>query len=160
LKKTKQFQTKCQRNAAAKAKESHLANGTYPPKGFVIPKSAENRFKPGESNRDRNERKYGAKKAERMERARIEKAKATRNETIRKERIRINWGFEQKTNLRLTGGGTKRTSARYSLRKAGYIVERGDNEAFAPQEVRDRHPRLERWAQREGIRIYSDEVCE
>jgi DNA-binding MurR/RpiR family transcriptional regulator len=58
LKKTKQFQSKCQLNASEKAKESHIKNKTYPPKGYIIPKSVENRFKSGitpEKKRTRNE---------------------------------------------------------------------------------------------------------
>lgn len=37
----------CQRYTAKKAKQSHLKNGTYPPKGFIIPNSEKYRFKPG-----------------------------------------------------------------------------------------------------------------
>ena len=37
----------CQLHTAEKAKLSHLKNGTYPPKGFIIPGSEKYCFKPG-----------------------------------------------------------------------------------------------------------------
>lgn len=39
LTKTAQFIRKCQKEATEAAHASHLRNGTYPPKGFIIPKS-------------------------------------------------------------------------------------------------------------------------
>ena len=66
LKKSKQFITKCQENATAKAHESNLRNGTYPPKGYRIPNSEKGQFKKGEKPIDR----LGAKKeAERAAKA-------------------------------------------------------------------------------------------
>lgn len=50
LVKTPSFMKDCQRYTAQKAKESHLANGTYPPKGIVnenLKKGEAFRFKPG-----------------------------------------------------------------------------------------------------------------
>lgn len=50
LEKTPQFMRESQSFTARKAKESHLRNGTYPPKGVVnenLAKGAEHRFKPG-----------------------------------------------------------------------------------------------------------------
>lgn len=37
LRKTEQFMREAQLHAAKKAKESHLRNGTYPPKGWYSP---------------------------------------------------------------------------------------------------------------------------
>lgn len=48
LSKSRQFMQKCQANASEKAKESHLRNGTYPPKGYRVPGSENNCFKKGE----------------------------------------------------------------------------------------------------------------
>lgn len=48
--KTDQFVRECQQFTARKAKESHLKNGTYPPKGVVtanLAKGEKYRFKPG-----------------------------------------------------------------------------------------------------------------
>lgn len=53
LAKSRQFMRAAQRNAADRARESHLRNGTYPPKGFIIPRSEEFRFKPGETSAQR-----------------------------------------------------------------------------------------------------------
>ena len=47
LTKTAQFMKECQAHTAKKARESHLKNGTYNPKGFIIPGSEKFRFKPG-----------------------------------------------------------------------------------------------------------------
>lgn len=46
LNKSSEFMTQSQLYSARKACESHLRNGTYPPKGFIIPKSELYRFKP------------------------------------------------------------------------------------------------------------------
>ena len=37
LTKTKRFMRGCQRDTAARARESHIIHGTYPPKGYIIP---------------------------------------------------------------------------------------------------------------------------
>lgn len=47
VEKTALFMKECQAFTARKAKESHLKNGTYPPKGFIVPGSEKYRFKPG-----------------------------------------------------------------------------------------------------------------
>lgn len=47
LTKSSQFMADARAFAAKKAKESHLKNGTYPPKGFAIPNAEKYRFKPG-----------------------------------------------------------------------------------------------------------------
>lgn len=50
LDKSREFMMQTQRYTAMKAKESHLKNGTYPPKGVVHPNfagSEKYRFKPG-----------------------------------------------------------------------------------------------------------------
>lgn len=51
LVKTRQFQRKCQAHAAAMAKQSHLRNGTYPPKGYIIPGSSSTGSSPGTPRR-------------------------------------------------------------------------------------------------------------
>lgn len=50
LAKTPQFMRDCHLHAASKARESHIRNGTYPPKGFIVPGSEKYRFKPRHSN--------------------------------------------------------------------------------------------------------------
>ena len=51
LMKTARFMRECQAHMAGKARESHIRNGTYPPKGWYSPnlqKGERYRFKPGE----------------------------------------------------------------------------------------------------------------
>lgn len=51
LRKTEQFMREAQAHAVKRAKESHLRNGTYPPKGWYSPnlqKGQQYRFKPKE----------------------------------------------------------------------------------------------------------------
>lgn len=122
LGKSPQHLRKCQEHAARKARESHLANGTYPPKGYVIPGSENYRFRPGESNKDR----MPSKKLKEMYR----RIGEVRKETVRKERRRVLFGLDQKTNLRVVVVPRSKISLRHNLRKHGYEISRGSNEAF------------------------------
>lgn len=57
LEKTAEFMAYCQKYTAKKAKESHLANGTYPPKGIVnenLKKGEAFRFKPGHAGKNKS----------------------------------------------------------------------------------------------------------
>lgn len=45
LEKTEQFMREAQAHAAQRAHQSHLRNGTYPPKGYIIPNSEQYKFK-------------------------------------------------------------------------------------------------------------------
>lgn len=115
LKKTKQFQAKCQRNAADKARESHIINGTFPPKGYIIPGSEENRFKAGVTN----EQRLGARK----NRKRIEKSAESRRQTLREERARRVFGVPQRTRLRVLNRGHRFYHSVWYLRSRGYEVD-------------------------------------
>lgn len=115
LKKTKQFQAKCQRNAAAKARDSHIINGTFPPKGYIIPGSEENRFKAGVTN----EQRLGARK----NRKRIEKSAESRRQTLREERARRVFGVPQRTRLRVLNRGHRFHHSVWYLRSRGYEVD-------------------------------------
>ena len=130
LTKTRQFMHKCQAATTAAAKESHLRNGTYPPKGYRIPRSEEFCFKPGEKPVDRI--------GKRRERQRIRKMKETIAETRRVERARAVFGLERKTKLKLAGMGQPRHFAlqRYYLRQLGYIIARGSMDAYYTQETK------------------------
>lgn len=101
-------------------------------------------FKKGESIESR----YGKKRAKAI----YEKVRVSRNETIRKERIRINWGFEQKTGLKLTGAGRKAALSRYLLKKANYIVERGCTHIYY-DDLTERNITLENRARINGLKI-------
>lgn len=93
LKKTKQFMRKTQRATSDAAKASHLKNGTYPPKGYRIPRSEEYQFKKGETPVQRL--------GKRKEKARIAKCVESRKQTYKLEHARALFGLERKTKLRV-----------------------------------------------------------
>lgn len=119
LKKSRQFMKAKQEEATRKAKESHELNGTYPPKGYKIPRGEEFRLKKGIGMRDRMTRK--------QLREMREKRTASRNETIAKEKRRILYGFEQQTKMRLVQEPKSKTTLRHNMKRRGYEVERGGN---------------------------------
>lgn len=84
LTKSKQFMKKCQDAAITAANKANRQNG-WPPKGYVIPRSEEFRFKEGVSNVKR----LGAKR----EAERIAKSAESMRKTMKMERIRINFGL-------------------------------------------------------------------
>lgn len=124
LKKTPQFVQKCLAATTAAAKASHLRNGTYPPKGYRIPRSEEFQFKPGVTPLQRH--------GKRKEEQRIRKMKESMAATRKLERARALFGLERKTKLKLAGMGQPRhfTEQRHYLRKLGYIIERGSMVAY------------------------------
>lgn len=134
LKKSEQFMKKCRAEMAAKAKESHLKNGTYPPKGFKIPNSEVGQFKKGVTSIER----LGSKK----EAERIAKASAKRRETYKLEKARALFGLPRQTKLKVISRPKKQVWMRNYLRRRGYIVERGSNVAYYNSETR-RSPILE-----------------
>lgn len=115
LVKTKRFMRGCQRDTAARARESHIVNGTYPPKGYIIPGSERYRFKAGETSLQR----LGARK----ERRRVEKSAESRRQTWKEERARRCFGLPQQTKLRVRNYGRKMHVEAYYLRKHGYTVD-------------------------------------
>jgi len=115
LKKTRQFMRKTQRATADAAKASHLKHGTYPPKGYKIPRSEEYQFKKGETRLQRL--------GKRKEAARVKKAAQTLAATRKMERARALFGLEQKTRLRVKKQPLKKIQTRYYLRKRGYIID-------------------------------------
>lgn len=135
LKKSAQFMHKAQARAAELAKQSHVANGTYPPKGYRIPRSEEFCFKPGH------------KESERTKKARIEKSAESRRRTVKLERARILFGMEQQTRMKLIAGPRALCSLRGYLRKHGYEVPRGGHVAYYDENTR-RCPKIE--ARRRG----------
>ena len=134
LTKSRQHMRKTQRNAADKAKASHLRNGTYPPKGYIIPRSEEFRFRPGETPVQRLG-KAG-------ERRRVEKSAESRRKTFREERARKLFGLPQRTGLRVLREPRGKTLDRYYLKKRGYILDESELIAYWTPETR-RSPRLE-----------------
>lgn len=116
LKKTKQFQSKCQAEATEKARLANKRNN-WPPKGYIIPNKEKSCFKPGQTNLER----LGAKK----ERERIEKLTISLNKMRAAEKRRVLFGLPQKTKLKVVAAPHSKASYRYTLKKRGYLVERG-----------------------------------
>ena len=139
LKKTRQFMKKCQETTWKAAWESNHRNGTFPPKGFIIPRSEEFRFKPGH------------KESEAKKRKRLAKSVATRRQTIKEERARANWGFPQLTKLRVIRQPQLAVTIRHYLRKHGYIIPRGSMVVYYDENT-DRCPNIE--ARRMGDKHY------
>jgi hypothetical protein len=122
LKKSKQFQRKCQEEAMNAAHHSHRVNGTWPAKGFAIPRRELYQFKKGERLADR----VGE---ERAKEARA-KAAVTLNEIRRKEKIRARWGLPQRTRLRVVPVPREKIALRSYLKGRGYIIDEEQRIAF------------------------------
>ena len=128
LTKTKQFMRKVQKNTSERAKASHLINGTYPPKGYRIPRSEEFQFKKGVTNLQRLG-KAG-------ERKRVEKSAASRRKTFKVERARKLFGLPQQTKLRVMREPRGKTCHRWYLKKRGYIIDEKELIAYWTEDTR------------------------
>ena len=118
LKKSRQFMQKTQQNAANKANESHRRNGTYPPKGYIIPRSEEFRFRKGERPIDRIGKEREAE--------RIRKGVESRNELRKLEKARALYGLPRQTKLNVVKRPRSQTQLRYYLKRhCGAIAARG-----------------------------------
>lgn len=102
------------------------------------------RFKKGETSRQRL--------GDEREKERIRKSAATRRETLRKERMRVNWGLEQQTRLKI-GHNRKKSVMRHTLKKRGYIIPfRGASVAYHTDDT-NRSAVVECHAKEVGIEI-------
>lgn len=142
LTKSRQHMRKIQRNAADRAKESHLRNGTYPPKGYIIPRSEEFRFKAGVTPVERL--------GKRKERKRVERSAESRRKTFREEKARALFGVPRKTGLRVVREPRGKTRQRWYLRKRGYIIDEANLIAYWTDETRratilEKRPRRWYW---------------
>lgn len=115
LHKSRQFMARCQQEAAAAANRSNRINGTYPPKGYIIPRSEEYRFQPGVSIRQR----LGAKRFAEIRKRAAESWK----QTFKKEKARATFGLEQHTCLRVIRQPREKVALRHYLKRRGYIVD-------------------------------------
>lgn len=147
LTKTKRFMRRCQRDTAARARESHIMHGTYPPKGYIIPGSERHRFKAGETSLQR----LGARK----ERRRVARAAETRRQTLREERARRLFGVPQLTRLRVLNRGHRFYYSVWYLRSRGYEVDTRNLVAYYDDGTR-RCPVLERKGRNPGKGHYFD----
>lgn len=137
LKKTPQFMRKCQQAAAAAAKESHLRNNTYPPKGFVIPNRYS--FPKGVSNVE--------KLGKRKEADRIRKSTESREKTRKSERARATFGLPQRTKLRVIPIPVAKVKLRWYLKSRGYILDEIARVAYFDENTK-RGKRIEEKPQR------------
>lgn len=135
LTKTRHFMKKCQSDATAAAKASHLANGTYPPKGFIIPRCEEFRFQKGVTPRQRLGKKRDLE--------RIRKATQSREATRRKEKARVYFGLPQKTKLKVVKSSREHIRLRWYLKNRGYILDDDERVSYWTDDTR-RSPRLEK----------------
>lgn len=118
LEKSRQFIRKTQLEAANKAKESHRKNGTYPPKGYIIPNSEKFWFKKGERPVDRIGKKREAE--------RVRKGVETRAELRKLEKARVLYGLPRQTKLNVVKRPKSQIQLRYYLKRhCGYIADRG-----------------------------------
>ena len=101
-------------------------------------------FRKGESNVQRL--------GEAKERERIRKSREARNKTIASERVRIKWGFEQKTKLRLVRQPKQWISYRNTMKRRGYIASRGSREIYYNEKT-DRSAAVENNATKAGLII-------
>lgn len=113
LKKSPQFMRKCQAETTAAAKESHLRNGTFPPKGYVIPNRYS--FPKGVSNVER----FG----KRVEAERIRKSTESREKTRKSEKARATFGLPQRTKMHVIPVPRAKVYLRWYLKSRGYILD-------------------------------------
>lgn len=144
LTKTRQFIRKTQQECTAAAKESHLRNGTYPPKGYRVPRSEEFCFKKGVSNKDRLSPKRYAESQEKRRQSWLS--------SRAKDRARYVFGMEQRTRFRFGHQSRSKTSYRCNMKKHGYVVDIEKNVFFYTSEEM-RRPRAEANAAKYGIVI-------
>lgn len=137
LKKTKQFQSKCQLNASNIARKRNLVNN-WPPKGYIIPRSEEFRYKAGITPRQRLGEKNNAE--------RIRKSSESRRKTVLAEKRRVLFGLPQRTKLKVVASPRNKIAYRYTLKKRGYIVNKAARTIYY-NESTNRSETCERTAQ-------------
>lgn len=142
--KTKEFVAAMQRNASEHGARATRLMGGNVGAANLIKYGKATRFKPGTRQKDR----MSAEAYEAM----LVKRGAARKELFRKERLRVNWGFEQKTNLRVVQCPREKVLLRLNLRRHGYEIARASNEATVTNETR-RSIKMEARAERMGIKF-------
>lgn len=147
--KTRAFMCAMQRNASEHAARANRLMGGNAGAVNLLKYGKETRFKPGTSQKDR----MSAEAFSEMHR----RIGESRKETIRKERIRVNWGFEQKTNLRVVRCPKEKIDIRHGLRKRGYEIGRSSNEATVTP-ITQRSIKMEVRAEKMGIKFNFNQI--
>lgn len=148
LEKTKAFVAAMQRNASEHGARVTRASGGNAGSRNLLVYGKATRFKAGESNKDRMSVEAFADMHRRIG--------ESRKETFRKERVRVNWGFEQRTKLRVVKCPKEKIHLRNKLRKRGYEIERASNEAYITETTR-RSEQMEVRGRKMGITFIIDE---
>lgn len=147
--KTKEFVAAMQRNASEHGARANRLMGGNAGAVNLLKYGKGYRFKPGTSQKDR----MSAEAFAEMHRRIGESRKAI----FRKERVRVNWGFEQKTKLRVVRCPRAKIDIRHGLRKRGYEIARASNEAMVTDETR-RSIRMEARAEKMGINFNFNQI--
>lgn len=142
LSKDPAFMRAMQRNASEHGSRVNRANGGNAGAKNLLLYGKAYRFKAGESNRDRM--------GEEAFREMHHRIGESRKETFRKERRRVLFGLEQKTRLKVVACPREKICLRHNLRRHGYEVGRGANEAYITEYTR-RNPVMEARAEKMGM---------
>ena len=148
--KTKEFVAAMQRNASEHGARATRLMGGNAGAVNLLKYGKATRFKPGTKQKDR----MSAEAYEAM----LVKRGAARKELFRKERLRVNWGFEQKTNLRVVQCPREKVLLRLNLRRHGYEIPRASNEATVTNDTR-RSIRMEARAEKMGIKFHFNTIA-
>lgn len=140
LKKSREFMVESQLKGARAAELSHMAHGTYPKKGYRIPRSDEHSIND-----------YRLRETEEQKSARLSKARESRNASIAEDKRRILFGLPPKLKMKLIKQPRSLCALRHTLRKHGYIVGRGSHVAYYTPDT-ERMPEVE--ARKFGDRFY------
>ena len=147
--KTKEFVAAMQRNASEHGARATRLMGGNAGAVNLLKHGKGYRFKPGTSQKDRMSAEAFAEMHRRIG--------ESRKETFRKERVRVNWGVGQKTNLRVVRCPRAKIDIRHGLRKRGYEIARASNEAMVTDETR-RSIRMEARAEKMGIKFNFNQI--
>lgn len=148
--KTKEFVAAMQRNASEHGARANRLMGGNTGAVNLLKYGKATRFKPGTSHKDRMSAEAFAEMHRRIG--------ESRKETFRKERVRVNWGFEQKTNLRVVRCPREKLMLRHNLRKHGYEIARASNEATVTSTTR-RSIKMEARAEKMGIKFNFNQIA-
>lgn len=148
--KTKEFVAAMQRNASEHGARTNRLMGGNAGAVNLIKYGKATRFKPGTTQRDR----MSPEAYEAM----LVKRGAARKELFKKERRRVVFGLEQKTNLRVVQCPREKVLLRLNLRRHGYEIARASNEATVTNETR-RSIKMEARAEKMGIRFNYNKIA-
>lgn len=122
LKKTGRFMKDAQRGAAEAASRYFRVTRCRRPKKKLPQHLEQYKFKPGE--------KPWTKCGKERWRAGIDRGIIKRKATFREEKVRKNWGLEQRTKLRVVSIPRKKILDRSYLKKRGYIIDEDNQIAY------------------------------